>query len=344
MKYHGLDDAFLRYIGATPENQRRIQGFYIPFFADCPGLVVDLACGHGDFVHLLTEQGIEALGVDSDSACCAEATDRGIDVLCSDVFDYLNQVEEESLVGIFSAHLVEHLPYQQVLDLIQLSYRALKPQGIILLTTPNVRALYTHLESFYMHFGHVTFYHPKLLSFFLDYSGFSDPRVGENPRMAHPLWRDRARSDLDDLARPFQENKPPKYKLSSEEKASDLEGFKFWNYPTQTNPAPMVQYNPELESQYPGLLGRAVSAVKMFVVHLVVQPLLDRMAGVVNQHMQAVNHDLAAQWRYLHQINVNVNATHRRLMELDRPVECYVYATKGESNLKLSPELRGKRL
>lgn len=313
MKYHGLDDAFLRYIGATPENQRRIQGFYIPFFADCPGLVVDLACGHGDFVHLLTEQGIEALGVDSDPACCAEATNRGIDVLCSDVFDYLNQVEEESLVGIFSAHLVEHLPYQQVLDLIQLSYRALKPQGIILLTTPNVRALYTHLESFYMHFGHVTFYHPKLLSFFLDYSGFSDPRVGENPRMAHPLWRDRARSDLDDLA-------------------------------TQTNPAPMVQYNPELESQYPGLLGRAVSAVKMFVVHLVVQPLLDRMAGVVNQHMQAVNHDLAAQWRYLHQINVNVNATHRRLMELDRPVECYVYATKGESNLKLSPELRGKRL
>jgi hypothetical protein len=29
---------------------------------------------------------------------------------------------------------------------------------------------------------------------------------------------------------PFQENKPPKYKLSSEEKASGLEGFKFWNY------------------------------------------------------------------------------------------------------------------
>jgi hypothetical protein len=32
--------------------------------------------------------------------------------------------------------------------------------------------------------------------------------------------------------RPFQENKPPKYKLSSEEKASGLEGFKFWNYLT----------------------------------------------------------------------------------------------------------------
>jgi hypothetical protein len=32
------------------------------------------------------------------------------------------------------------------------------------------------------------------------------------------------------VLRPFQENKPPKYKLSSEEKASGLEGFKFWNY------------------------------------------------------------------------------------------------------------------
>jgi len=30
--------------------------------------------------------------------------------------------------------------------------------------------------------------------------------------------------------RPFQENKPPKYKRFSDEKASGLEGFKFWNY------------------------------------------------------------------------------------------------------------------
>jgi cytochrome c biogenesis protein CcdA/glutaredoxin len=36
------------------------------------------------------------------------------------------------------------------------------------------------------------------------------------------------------LIRPFQENKPPKYKLSSEEKASGLEGFKFWNYLRKT--------------------------------------------------------------------------------------------------------------
>jgi hypothetical protein len=33
----------------------------------------------------------------------------------------------------------------------------------------------------------------------------------------------------------FQENKPPKYKLSSEEKASGLEGFNFWNYLSKDN-------------------------------------------------------------------------------------------------------------
>jgi hypothetical protein len=33
--------------------------------------------------------------------------------------------------------------------------------------------------------------------------------------------------DDEDIVRPFQENRPPKYNLSSEEKASDLEGFKF---------------------------------------------------------------------------------------------------------------------
>ena len=318
MTYPGLEDAFLRYIQATPKNIRQIQSFYIPFFANCQNLVVDLACGHGDFVQLLTEHGVETLGVDSDAACCAAARQRGINIVCKDVFDYLGQVEENSLCGVFSAHLVEHLPYQKVMELIHLSYQALKPGGVILLATPNVRGLYPHLESFYMHFGHVMFYHPKLLSFFLDYFGFSNPRVGENPRMAHPLWRGVTWIDPDDRVK-------TKTDLSS---------------------VPLVCYSPQLTSKFSGFLGRLVSSVKMFAVRLVVQPLLDRVIEGVNRSLQVVNHDIAYHGQYLHQLNTNVNATHQQLLGLDRSVECYVYATKGETNLcsDLPLELVGEKL
>ncbi len=301
MEFHGLDDAFLRYIRATPDVQRRIKDIYVPFFQGCRGQVVDLACGHGDFVQMLGEHGIEAVGVDSDPACCTEARERGIPVVCSDVFDYLRQIEPGSLGGVFSAHLVEHLPYEQVMELVRLSFEALHPGGIIVLVTPNVRALYPHLESFYMHFGHVAFYHPRLLGFFLDYFGFSAPHAGENPRMAHPLWPDATWSDPGPLT------------------------------------VQAVRYDPRLPSRLPGVAGRLVGAAKAVVVRFFVQPLLDRLAGEVGRQLETLG-------GYVQQVNANVNAVHRQLMELDRPVECYVYATKGEAMLDLPPELVGERL
>jgi SAM-dependent methyltransferase len=308
MAYPGLDDAFLRYISATPENLRRIQSFYLPFFLGRQGPVVDLACGHGDFVQLLNENEVAALGVDSDPACCAEATRRGVDVLCGDVFTWLEEIADESLSGIFSAHLVEHLPYERVMALIQLAHRALEPGGIILLTTPNVRGLYPHLESFYMHFGHVTFYHPKLLCFFLEHLGFSNPRMGENPRMAHPLWRNATWTNPDEQVT-----------WSGERSAS----------------ATLVGYEPTIPSKVGGAVGRAISAAKTHVARLLVRPLLDQAIDEINEALEELRH-------YVSQLNANVNDTHRRLMELDRSVECYVYATKGDVGLDLPPRLMGE--
>ena len=181
----GLDYAFLRYVGVTPEGQRQHQRFYLPFFAACR-TVVDLGCGDGDFVELLGENGIPATGVDSDPLVCTAAQQRGLSVVCQDVLAYLESAEPESVSGIFSSHLVEHLPYEKVLELLRLCHRMLEPRGVIVLTTPNVRALVSHLEMFYLHFGHVSFYHPRLLCFFLEHVGFVNAEAGENASPVSP--------------------------------------------------------------------------------------------------------------------------------------------------------------
>jgi SAM-dependent methyltransferase len=185
----GLDHAFLQYIGVTPESQRQIQRFYLPFFQDCRR-VVDLGCGEGDFVAMLVEQGITATGVDRDAENCASARARGLDIVCQDVFAYLEGLPRESMDGLFSAHLVEHLPYEDVLRFLRLAHRALKGGGCIVLTTPNVRGLFAHLEMFYLHFSHVRFYHPRLLCFFLEVTGFQAPGMGENPYSPSLRWGD----------------------------------------------------------------------------------------------------------------------------------------------------------
>ena len=187
----GLDHAFLRYIGVNPTDQRRNQGFYLQFFTSCRQ-VVDLGCGDGDFVQLLIEQGIQAVGVDKDPVAVEHLRQENLPIIDADAVGYLETAEAASLDGIFAAHLVEHMPYEAVYGLMFHAYRTLKPGGRIVLVTPNVRGLVSHLEMYWMHFGHVSFYHPRLLCFFLHSVGFDSETWGENPSPAHPIFGDLA--------------------------------------------------------------------------------------------------------------------------------------------------------
>src|SRR5690606_16467093 len=109
---------FHRFLGMNPEGQRGVQRFYLPYFANSKQ-VVDLACGDGDFVALLLEQGVDAVGVDADTKTCAAAQAKGLPVICQNVFAYLAATPAASVDGVFCAHLVEHLAYPQVIELIR---------------------------------------------------------------------------------------------------------------------------------------------------------------------------------------------------------------------------------
>lgn len=185
-QFPGMEYDFLRYMGVVAENQRRIQSHYMPYFEQC-SRVVDLACGDADFVGMLVERGTEVVGVDSDDKAFVAAQAAGLPVVKQDVFEWLAEQPDASFDGVFSAHLIEHLPYPKVIELIEQSYRILQPGGIIVLATPNARSLFSHLEMFYTHFGHITFYHPRLVSFFLDRAGFVEAQFGENLQTASPL-------------------------------------------------------------------------------------------------------------------------------------------------------------
>jgi SAM-dependent methyltransferase len=124
---------------------------------------------------------MDAVGVDSDPLCIAEANKYQVPVIEADVVNFLRNTEPESWDAIVAAHLVEHMPYDTVLELIRLAHRALVPGGRLLLITPNPRALVSHMELYPMHFGHMAMYHPTLLAFFMDFAGFSHTDIGENP-------------------------------------------------------------------------------------------------------------------------------------------------------------------
>ncbi len=96
-----------RHRGSEEEITERISN-YLPYLKG-KGEVLDLGCGRGEALRLFIAHGIAARGVDSSSEMVARCNEDGLPAEQGDLFQVLSQVEEGSLGGVVSFHVVEHL-------------------------------------------------------------------------------------------------------------------------------------------------------------------------------------------------------------------------------------------
>ncbi|GEM_PF-1116803 len=172
-------EALYRAGEANPEWNRRVLGFYIPFFKGCQR-VLDVGCGQGEFLELLHAAGIPSVGIDVDAEMIRVCQAKGLQVVRADLFEYL-VAQERAFDGIFCSNVIEHMSADRVLRFLQLAHRALRPEGRILVATPNPENLIVHLYEFWRDPTHVRLYNLPLLKFFMEYVGFQEVKGGENP-------------------------------------------------------------------------------------------------------------------------------------------------------------------
>jgi O-antigen chain-terminating methyltransferase len=159
------------YRGSDKEVRER-QAEYLPLFAG-QALVLDVACGRGEFLALLREKGIEARGVDLDPDMVARCREQQLDVMQADAFGYLESLPDDSLGGIFCAQFVEHLPAPGYVRLVRLAHRKLRSGGVLVLETPNPECLATLSQSFFLDPTHVQPIPSGQLRFFMEEAGFT---------------------------------------------------------------------------------------------------------------------------------------------------------------------------
>jgi O-antigen chain-terminating methyltransferase len=139
--------------------------------------VADLGCGRGEFLELLREAGIEAMGVESNAQAAAHCRERGLAVHQSDLLSFLAARPDASLGGVFAAQVAEHLPPRVLLSLLRETHRVLRREGLLLLETVNPRSVTGFLEVYNRDLTHERPLHPETLSFLAAAAGFSDVRV-----------------------------------------------------------------------------------------------------------------------------------------------------------------------
>jgi len=172
--YRAFED---RFRGSRDQIKERLR-VYIPFVKSLKSVgqvpaALDLGCGRGEWLELLTENGLDPIGVDIDEGMLEATRSRGLNVAKSDAISYLQEQPAESLSIVSAFHVVEHLKFVDLQVLTKEALRVLKPGGVLILETPNPENLKVGTSNFYLDPTHVNPIPTGLLLFLVEYYGFS---------------------------------------------------------------------------------------------------------------------------------------------------------------------------
>lgn len=142
-----------------------------------PSPVLDLGSGRGEWLQLLKENGIEAVGVDQNPYSAARGTDRGLNIAVGDIFEVMFAKPPASYSAITAFHVIEHLPWKLQLKLFQEANRLLMPGGVLILEWPNVENIKVATSSFWLDPTHLRPIPVPLASFMAEYVGFVNIRT-----------------------------------------------------------------------------------------------------------------------------------------------------------------------
>lgn len=162
--------AFESRMRGSTELIRERQSVYLDDFR-LAAPVLDIGCGRGEFLILLREAGVEARGIDVDADMVTHCREEGLEVEQADALSYLASLEDDSLGGIFCAHVLEHLSPPALFRLLELAVAKLRPGGVFAAETPNPLSLVA-LANFTADLSHDRPLHPATLSFLARQAGF----------------------------------------------------------------------------------------------------------------------------------------------------------------------------
>ena len=178
--YYQLLEAVFR---GSEESIKKHQQYYIDYMISNTKIrntsgkyFLDAGCGRGELLTLLQEQNIFSVGIDINKINIDSLKKKGYTVYREDILEYLNQIEDNELIGLSSFQVIEHLSNEYVSKMIDTAYKKITNGGIILLETLNPYC-YSNQGFFYLDPTHITWHSPDNLKLYLEYMGFCEVKV-----------------------------------------------------------------------------------------------------------------------------------------------------------------------
>ena len=151
----GMDSFFVALgdeFRGSPELIRERLRIYSPVVRDAAqhGPALDLGCGRGEWLELMREAKIEAIGVEQNQALAAACAAKKLQVIEGDFMAFLGQSPPAHWGVVTGFHIIEHLGWPAWYACLREIHRVLCPGGMAILETPNPANLVTAANRFYL--------------------------------------------------------------------------------------------------------------------------------------------------------------------------------------------------
>lgn len=143
----------------------------------CRLFALDLGCGRGEWLELMQEQGIAALGVDKNESMVQYCKKRRLDVVKNDLYVHLKNQSSHSVDILTAFQVVEHLDKNMLADVLREAHRVLRPGGVLILETPNPENLIVGACNFYFDPTHIHKIPPKLLQVLVEDARLTETEI-----------------------------------------------------------------------------------------------------------------------------------------------------------------------
>ncbi len=166
-----------RFRGCREEIKARVS-VYLPIvqrsFFSGTGRVLDLGCGRGEWLECLREAGAEAKGIDLNRIFVSQCQERGLDAEEAEALQFLTSLPDESWHAATGFHIIEHMPFERFLRVLEEIYRILTPGGVLVFESPNPANLLVSAYDFHRDPTHIVPVHPHTARHAAEFGGFSE--------------------------------------------------------------------------------------------------------------------------------------------------------------------------
>ena len=179
-----LDDYYLafenKFRGSRASILKRYETYLKHIDTNSIKTALDIGCGRGEWMELLQSHNIDIYGVDLNSAMIQEAKKHKVkNAINEDIFIFFKEMKDNSYDLITGFHIIEHIPFEDLMSLFREVKRVLKPDGKIMFETPNPKNLLVASLTFYNDPTHLNPLPPEVISFMVEYLGFKKVKIVE---------------------------------------------------------------------------------------------------------------------------------------------------------------------